>query len=227
MFLGFEDLFPSLLFTHYTQRLCWFWFFFEDISTMVHTQKGSDGVEKLNILGLVGGISKNSLNKKLFKAFQAQAPSNFSIEDFDISQLPFFSQDIETEPPQVVVDFKRKVQEADAVLFVTPEYNHSLPGVLKNAIDWGSRPYGKGVWAKKISAMAGASAGNLGTYGSQQHLRQVLSFLDTRTMHQPEFYTNGSKSFDGDGKLIDERTKEYINKFWKAFGEWIAENKKL
>jgi NAD(P)H-dependent FMN reductase len=184
-------------------------------------------VEKLNILGLVGGISKNSLNKKLFKAFQAQAPEHLSLVDFDISQLPFFSQDIEMDPPSPVKEFKRRVNEADAVFFVTPEYNHSLPGVLKNAIDWGSRPYGQGVWKRKISAMAGASAGNLGTYGSQQHLRQVLSFLDTRTMHQPEFYTNGSKSFDNEGKLIDERTREYIDKFWKAFGDWIAENKKI
>lgn len=178
-----------------------------------------------NILALVGGISKNSLNKKLFRAFQKMKPDSISIEDFDISQLPFFSQDIENEAPAVVHDLKKKIQECDAILFVTPEYNHSFPGVLKNAIDWGSRPPKQDSWNKKIAAMAGASAGNIGTFGSQMHLRQVLTSLNMRVMAKPEFYLNGSKAFDENGNLIDVPTQERIQKFWASFTEWIAMNK--
>ena len=179
-----------------------------------------------NILGLVGGISKGSLNKKLFHAVQKLSPPGVTLESFDISTLPFFSQDLENDPPAEVIDLKNKIKNADAVLIVTPEYNHSVPGVLKNAIDWASRPPGKGVWEKKWVGIMGASAGNGGTYGAQQHLRAVLSQLDTRTMRKPEFLMNGSKSFDEKGDLIDTKSEEFIKKYWTAFSAWITSEEK-
>lgn len=174
------------------------------------------------ILGLVGGISKGSLNKKLFNAVQKLKPDGVELEDFDISKLPFFSQDIEKEAPAIVQDFKKKIQEADAILIVTPEYNHSIPGVLKNAIDWASRPPGQGVWANKWAGIMGASAGNGGTYGAQQHLRLILSPLDVRVMRKPEFMMNGSQAFDEKGNLTDAKSEEHIKKYWSAFSAWIS-----
>ncbi len=174
-----------------------------------------------NILGLVGGISKNSLNKKLFKAAQDLAPDNLKLTDFDISRLPFFNQDIENDPPQSVNELRTAIKESDAILLVTPEYNRSVPGVLKNAIDWGSRPYGHSVWDQKITAVMGASVGNIGTFGAQHHLRQTLAYLNTKTMGQPEFYLNASKAFDDDGKLKDPAIKELIEKYMHSFTRWI------
>ena len=173
------------------------------------------------ILTLVGGISKNSLNQKLFYAVQDQAPEGLEVKRFDISTLPFFSQDIENNPPPSVRDFKNQIEQAQAILFITPEYNRSIPGVLKNAIDWGSRPHGQNAWTKKPAGVMGASMGAIGTFGAQNHLRQILSALNIRTMPQPDFYLNGSKSFDENGKLTDDRTKEFIKKYWAAFSEWI------
>lgn len=182
-------------------------------------------MKKVKVLGLVGGISKDSLNKKLFYAFQSETPSNFELLNFKIEDLPYFSQDLEKDVPDVVKEFRELVKSADAILFVTPEYNRSIPGVLKNAIDWASRPYGKSVWDKKTAAVVGASMGNIGTFGAQHHLRQCLSYLNMRTMGQPEFYLNASKSFDETGKLIDKNVQELIQKFWISFKEWIQFNK--
>jgi chromate reductase len=173
------------------------------------------------ILVLVGGISRNSLNKKLSQAFGELKPEGVSVSVFDISHLPFYSQDIEFDSPDIVVEFKDELRQADAVLFVTPEYNRSIPGVLKNAIDWGSRPYGQNLWNKKPAAIAGASIGNIGTFGAQHHLRQILSYLNLLTMNQPEFYMNGSKAFDETGKLVDETSRKFIKAFWRAFVDWI------
>ncbi len=178
-------------------------------------------MEKKRILVLVGGISKNSLNKKLFMAMKEEAPSEMKLEYFDISELPFFSQDIENEPPQQVVEFKKLIAECFGVLFITPEYNRSLPGVLKNAIDWGSRPYGKNLWDKLPAGVMGCSIGATGTMASQQHLRQILGYLNMAVMGQPEFYLNGSKVFDQEGQLTDQKTKDHIQKYWEAFTEWI------
>ena len=174
------------------------------------------------ILTLVGGISQGSLNKKLFRILEASFAEEAEFIAFDISKLPFFSQDLEQEPPDIVTAFKEEIREAVAVLFITPEYNHSIPGVLKNAIDWGSRPYGMNLWDKIPAAMIGTSAGNLGTYGAQLHLRQVLSYLNMRVMNQPEFYLNGSKAFSEDGTL-DEKSLGFVQKFWSAYLVWIQE----
>src|SRR4051812_44389590 len=113
------------------------------------------------ILCFVGGISKDSLNKKLFHEMKNLAPKNFELESFDIASLPFFSQDLESDIPEAVKKLKKKIEDCDAVLFVTPEYNRSFPAVLKNALDWGSRPYGKNSWNFKPCAVIGASVGNI------------------------------------------------------------------
>lgn len=175
------------------------------------------------ILTLIGGISQGSINKKLFQAFQERVGAQAVFVVFDISKLPFFSQDLENDPPDYVTFFKDEIRESDAILFITPEYNHSLPGVLKNAIDWGSRPYGQSLWEKMPAGMIGASAGNIGTYGAQMHLRQILNYLDMRLMNQPEFYLNGSKSISAEGKL-DEKTLGFVDKFWTHFKLWIENN---
>lgn len=180
----------------------------------------------VQVLVLIGGISKNSLNKKLFQAVRNVSGQPFNYKVFDISHLPFFSQDIENEPPSIVTEFKRHIEHADAILFVTPEYNRSLPGVLKNAIDWGSRPYGQSVWENKIAGIIGASVGNIGTFGAQQHLRLILSYLNVRVMEQPEFYLNGSKAFDEKGHLLSSDVLFLIEKFLKSFSKWIDQFQK-
>lgn len=178
-------------------------------------------MEQLRILAMVGGISKNSINKKLFVAMKHHAPLGVKLEYFDISELPFFSQDIEHEPPRKVKEFKELITQSDAVLFITPEYNRSIPGVLKNAIDWASRPYGENLWDKLPAGVMGCSVGNTGTLGSQQHLRQVLGYLNMAVMGQPEFYLNASHVFDEHGTLVDTKTKEHIEKYWDSFVHWI------
>lgn len=178
-------------------------------------------MEKPKILTLVGGISQGSLNKKLFRAAENVIGQEATLFTFDISKLPFFSQDIENDPPYQVNLFKESIREARAVLFITPEYNHSIPGVLKNAIDWGTRPYPENLWEKLPVAVLGTSSGNIGTFSAQAHLRQILSYLNTNLMHQPEFYLNGSKVFDQQGKLTDEKTIHHLEKFWKSFRQLI------
>lgn len=174
----------------------------------------------MKVLVMKGGISQDSLNKKLFAAMKKLAPQGVELTDYPLEKLPFFSQDLEGDLPEPVLEFKKMVKGADAVLFITPEYNRSIPGVLKNAIDWASRPYGKSEWDKKPAAVMGASVGNIGTFGAQHHLRQVLAYLNMPTMGQPEFYLNASKSFDEKGQLSDAKTQEHIEKYWKSFFEF-------
>lgn len=177
-----------------------------------------------SVLALVGGISKGSNNKKLYRAVLELRPKELEFESFDISQLPFFSQDIENDPPEVVKKLKEAIKTHSAILFVTPEYNRSMPGVLKNAIDWGSRPFGKGVWDRKITAVMGTSTGNTGAMSAQLQLRQTLLYLNTYVMGQPEFYSNANKMFDKEGRLVDEKSKEHIEKFLQTLVGWIKEH---
>jgi chromate reductase len=178
-------------------------------------------MEKLNVFCLVGGIARNSINRKLFNVVQELAPETVKITTFEIQKLPYFSQDLENEPPDNVIRYKDMIREADAVLFITPEYNRSFPGVLKNAVDWGSRPYGQNLWEKKPAGVLGASSGNIGTFGAQHHLRQVLAYLNMSVMGQPEFYFNASSAFDERGRLINEKTKEFVQNYWSAFLTWV------
>ena len=178
-------------------------------------------MEPIKTLTLIGGISRDSLNKRFFSAIQQLEIDAFEFNVFDISRLPFFSQDLENDPPDYVTGYKERIRECDALLIVTPEYNRSVPGVLKNAIDWGSRPYGQNLWDKKPAAIMGASIGNIGTFGAQHHLRQMFAYLNMHVMGQPEFYFNASNAFDEGGKLANESTIEFVKKFFDAFREHV------
>lgn len=177
---------------------------------------------EIKVLTLVGGISQGSLNKKLFRVVREIAKPNLDLQNFDISTLPFFSQDLESQPPAAVQDFWKQLEMAPAVLFITPEYNKSLPGVLKNAIDWGSRPPKQNRWKNKPVAMMGASAGNIGTFSAQQHLRTILSPLEVRMMQQPEFYMNGSKAIDEQGQITDPAQQKFVKMFMDAVTKWFS-----
>ena len=166
----------------------------------------------IKILGIAGSVRKASFNKSALRAAQKLVPEGASIEIFDIDGLPGFNQDEEKNPPAKVTELKAKIRAADAILFVTPEYNYSIPGVLKNAIDWASRPYGDSAWNGKPVAVMGASVGVIGTARAQYHLRQVFVFLDMHAVNQPEVMINASKSFDEQGNLTDQQTKDLIGK---------------
>jgi len=163
------------------------------------------------ILGIAGSIREGSYNRALLRAAQSLVPEGATIETFDIKGLPGFSQDDETNPPAQVVELKQLIRDADAILFVTPEYNYSVPGVLKNAIDWASRPYGDSAWTRKPVAIMGASVGTLGTARAQYHLRQMFVFLNMFAVNQPEvMISQAHKHFDTQGNLTDDAAKKLI-----------------
>ncbi len=168
-------------------------------------------------LTIIGGIARDSLNRRFFEAIQSLRIDDFQFEVFDVAALPFYNQDLELEPPDTVTQFKDKIRQAEAILVITPEYNRSYPGVLKNAIDWGSRPYGENLWDKKATALMGASIGSIGTFGAQQHLRQVFAYLNAYVMGQPEFYFNASGAFSEGGSFVSPQTREFVQKFFLAF----------
>ena len=176
----------------------------------------------IKILGIAGSVRKASFNKSALRAAQKLVPDGASIEIFDIDGLPGFNQDEEKNPPAKVTELKAKIRAADAILFVTPEYNYSIPGVLKNAIDWASRPYGDSAWNGKPVAVMGASVGVIGTARAQYHLRQVFVFLDMHAVNQPEVMINASKSFDEQGNLTDPQTKDLIGKLLSNLVKKVA-----
>ena len=180
--------------------------------------------DKLNILGIAGSLRKDSFNRAALRAAQQLAPEGAEIEIFELDGIPSFSEDIEREPPEKVTELKQKVRAADAILFVTPEYNYSIPGVLKNAIDWASRPYGDSAWNGKPVAIMGASVGALGTARAQYHLRQVFVFLNMHAVNQPEvMIANASQRFDEQGNLTDEKTKELIGQLLQNLVAWTRQ----
>ncbi|NMM26858.1 MAG: NAD(P)H-dependent oxidoreductase [Glaciimonas sp.] len=175
-----------------------------------------------NIAIIVGSLRKDSLNRKMANALIALAPSSLRLEIVEIGTLPLFNQDSEAEPTPPVSAFKQQVQAADAVLFITPEYNRSVPGVLKNAIDVGSRPYGHSVWDGKPGAVISVSPGAIGGFGANHHLRQSLVFLNVPAMAQPEAYIgNASNLFDDKGAIASGDTRDFMQKFLLAFEQWI------
>ena len=170
---------------------------------------------------VVGSLRKDSLNRKLAHALAGLAP-NLKFDFVEIGNLPLYNQDLDANPPKEWVSFRAQIKKADAVLFATPEYNRSVPGVLKNAIDVGSRPYGFSVWDKKPAAVISASPAAGGGFGANHHLRQSLVFLNMPTMQQPEAYINiGDKFFDADGKIANEGTRAYAQKIVDSFAAWI------
>jgi chromate reductase len=174
---------------------------------------------------LVGSIRKDSLNRKAAVALAGLAPAGMKLKIAEISELALYSQDLDQSPPPAWVSFRSEIKAADAVLFVTPEYNRSVPGVLKNAIDVGSRPYGQSVWSGKPGAVMSVSPGAIGGFGANHHLRQSMVFLNVPMMQQPEAYVGGAANlFDDSGALTNEGTKKFFETFINSFSAWIKRN---
>jgi chromate reductase len=178
-----------------------------------------------NVAIFVGSLRKESLNRKLANALIKMAPPSLKMEIVEIRHLPLFDQDFEADLPQVVRDFKQRVQAADAVLFITPEYNRSVPGALKNALDVGSRPYGQSAWNGKPGAVISVSPGGIGGFGANHHLRQSLVFLNVPVLQQPEAYIgNAGSLFDDNGAIANDSTREFMTKFLQAYEQWVDRN---
>jgi len=175
----------------------------------------------MKILGIAGSLREASYNRGALRAAAELVPEGATIEIFDLNDIPGFNQDDEQNPPAKVAEFKRKIREADAILFVTPEYNYSVPGVLKNAIDWASRPYGDSAWDGKPAAIMGASMGNIATARAQYDLRKSMVFLNMFPVNRPEVMIgNAGERFDEHGNLTDEKTKKHIRKLLESLIEW-------
>lgn len=173
--------------------------------------------EPVRILGIPGSLRKDSYNRALLRATGPLLPADARLETFDLQGIPPFNQDEERNPPARVAEFKARIRAADAILFVTPEYNYSVPGVLKNAIDWASRPYGDSAWQGKPAALMGASVGTLGSARAQYHLRQILVTLDMPTVNQPEvMIAKAADRFDARGELLDDTSKQLIRRLLEA-----------
>jgi chromate reductase len=176
-----------------------------------------------DVATLVGSLRRESFTRTLTHALAREAPPSLRIEIVEIGALPLYNQDLEESPPEQWRSFRERVKRADAVLFATPEYNRSVPGGLKNAIDVGSRPYGQSVWSKKPAAIISASPGAVGAFGANHHLRQSLVFLDMPILQQPEAYIGGvDKLFDASGEFTNPATKQFCVQFLRAFDAWIA-----
>jgi chromate reductase, NAD(P)H dehydrogenase (quinone) len=177
----------------------------------------------MNVCVLVGSLRKASFNRMLANALMSLAPSSMKLDIVEIGQLPFFNQDLETgSSPAQWTAFRQRVKAADAVLFVTPEYNRSMPAVLKNALDVGSRPYGSSVWDRKPGAIVSGSPGAIGGFGANHHLRQSLVFLNVPAMQQPEVYlSHVDKLFDEHGKFVSDGTGKFLQAFMQAFANWV------
>jgi chromate reductase len=174
---------------------------------------------------LVGSLRKGSYNRKVALALTRLAPEHLKLELVEIGHMPFYDEDAEAQAPSSWTAFRERVRTADALLFVTPEYNRSVPAVLKNAIDVGSRPYGKSVWNGKPGAIVSASPGAIGGFGANHHLRQSMVFLNVPVMQQPEAYIGGvDKMFDAQGNLTNENTSKFLGTFMQAFSAWIEAN---
>ena len=170
---------------------------------------------------IVGSLRKDSFNRKVAKTLMLLAPATLDMEIVEIGQLALYNQDDDGAPPATYTEFRDRIKSYDGVLFCTPEYNRSVPGVLKNAIDVGSRPYGHSAWAGKPCAVVSVSPGASGAFGANHHLRQSLVFLDMPTMQQPEAYIgNVAKLYDGDN-LTEDSTKAFLQKFVDAFSTWV------
>lgn len=175
----------------------------------------------LTILGIAGSLRKGSYNRAALRAAQSLAPEGAVVETFELNAIPPFNQDEEANAPAAVRELKARVRAADAILLVTPEYNYSIPGVLKNAIDCASRPYGDNSWDGKPVAVMGASIGTLGTSRAQYHLRQCFVFLNMHPVNQPEvMIPNAQNLFDAEGNLKDENTRKRVAALLEALVKW-------
>lgn len=179
-------------------------------------------MKRYKIAVIVGSLRKESYNLKTAKTLIAIAPESLDLEIIEIGNLPMFNQDLEPNPPKEWVSFRDKIKSVDGLLFLTPEYNRSVPAVLKNAIDVGSRPYGHNVWNEKPGAVVSVSTGNISGFGANHHLRQSLIFVNVPTMAQPEAYIGGVAAlFDDNGEMTNDSTRGFLVKFMVAFEKWI------
>jgi chromate reductase, NAD(P)H dehydrogenase (quinone) len=175
----------------------------------------------VRVLGIPGSLRKASYNRAALRAARELAPADAILEIFDLDGIPPFSEDGERALPTRVVELKARIREADAILIATPEYNFSIPGVLKNAIDWASRPHGDSAWEGKSVAVMGASIGSMGTARAQYHLRQTFVFLDMHPVNRPEvMISNAAQRFDEHGRLHDERSRTLVRQLLEALVAW-------
>lgn len=176
----------------------------------------------MNILAVSGSLRKGSYNTALIRAMQQLAPKDMQIELAAIDCLPLFSEDLESDFPQVVKDLKAKIEASDGIIFATPEYNRSIPGVLKNAIDWASRPYGQNSFRGKPVLIAGVTVGRTGAAVAQSHLRVVMQYLDTRLLGQPELYWGPAADlFNEQAELSLDSAKASLADALRTYKEWI------
>ena len=181
----------------------------------------------LDVAVLVGSLRKESFTRKMAKAAIGLAPASLQLEIVEIGNLPLYNQDEEATPPPPSVAFKERIMRSQAVLFFTPEYNRSMPGALKNAIDVASRPYGKSAWDGKPGGVVSVSPGAIGGFGANHHLRQCLVFLNVPGLQQPEAYIGGvAKSFDEAGNLTNDSTRDFLQKYMQAYAAWVERNRK-
>jgi chromate reductase len=170
---------------------------------------------------IVGSLRKDSVTRKVVRALEAVAPSHLKFVDVPIGQLPFYNEDDEASPPAAWVEFRNRIEAADAVLFATPEYNRSTPAALKNAIDVGSRPYGQSAWNGKPAAVVTVSPGAVGGFGANHHLRQSLVFLNMPTLPHEAYIGGAFGLFGEEGELTNEATREFLRALGQTFAEWI------
>jgi chromate reductase len=191
----------------------------------VAEEKGRAMSSTFDVAVIVGSLRKDSFSRKAARAVMALAPASLKMSIVEIGGLPLYNQDDDAKPPAASAEFKAKIQAARAVLFVTPEYNRSVPGVLKNAIDIASRPYGQSAWDGKPAAIISVTPGGLGAFGANHHLRQSLVFLNMPAMQQPEAYvSNAAKLFDDAGGVKSDDTRAFLQSFVTAFAAWVEAN---
>ena len=175
-----------------------------------------------DVVALVGSLRRDSFTRRLVRGLTTVTPAGLHLEIVPIGELALYNQDLEEKPPQAWVDFRDRVRRAGAVVFATPEYNRSVPGVLKNALDVGSRPHGKSVWNGKPAAVISASPGAIGAFGANHHLRQSLVYLNMPTLQQPEAYVGGvDKAVDENGQFTKDETRKFCANFMSEFERWI------
>ncbi|HEY8538932.1 MAG TPA: NAD(P)H-dependent oxidoreductase [Steroidobacteraceae bacterium] len=177
----------------------------------------------IQIAVIIGSLRRDSYNRRLAHAVQRLAPKEFSFKELQIADLPPYNQDEETKPFETVARLKADIRASQGLMFATPEYNRSMPGVLKNAIDHASRPYGQNAWAGKPAGIFGASIGAIGTAVAQQHLRGTLAYLDVPTLGQPEVFLHvDDEFFDANGDIANADTKKFLQGWMDAYVDWVG-----
>jgi chromate reductase len=178
---------------------------------------------KFKVAVVIGSLRKESFSRKMDQALIKIQPENLNLEIVEIGALQMYNQDLDESAPKEWTEFRQQIKAADAVLFITPEYNRSVPAVLKNAIDVGSIPYGHSAWNEKPAAIISLSPGAMGAFGANHHLRQSLVFLNMPILQQPEAYIGGAaKLFGAGGEITNESTAQFLAKFLQAYADWIG-----